>query len=265
MRRRAAAADRQTATEQPLQPFRLEHVGGRALGMVAVAVEQQHAVALRGKREVMQYYHGGTAGACRRADLAHGLLLVAQIEMLQRFVEQQQACVLRPQLREARALALAAGQRCVRLQRLRRKIGPLEAGGASIVMEHQELRTRLESLEVQTRDLDGAIEKAAAAKGAKTAFDRELSRSDVPASQRHLIARHAADAIPELAKELKAQLVVMGAVSRTGIKRLLISNTAERILDALPCDVLVMKPVHFGARVPKTRRGVQFIATPMGT
>ena len=47
------------------------------------------------------------------------------------------------------------------LERLRRKIGPLEAGGAGIVMEHQELRARLESLEVQTRDLDGAIEKAA--------------------------------------------------------------------------------------------------------
>lgn len=46
------------------------------------------------------------------------------------------------------------------LERLRRKIGPLEAGGASIVLEHQELRARLESLEVQTRDLDGAIEKA---------------------------------------------------------------------------------------------------------
>ncbi|MFZ9352917.1 MAG: chromosome segregation protein SMC, partial [Candidatus Limnocylindrus sp.] len=47
------------------------------------------------------------------------------------------------------------------LERLRRKIGPLEAGGASVVIEHQELRARLESLEVQTRDLDGAIEKAA--------------------------------------------------------------------------------------------------------
>lgn len=46
------------------------------------------------------------------------------------------------------------------LERLRRKIGPLEAGGAGIVMEHQELRSRLESLEIQTRDLDGAIEKA---------------------------------------------------------------------------------------------------------
>ncbi|MEN9704513.1 MAG: hypothetical protein RLZZ393_392 [Pseudomonadota bacterium] len=122
----------------------------------------------------------------------------------------------------------------------------------------------VDKLDLNLPNLSAHIE-AEAAKGAKTAFDRELSRSDVPASQRHLIARHAADAIPELAKELKAQLVVMGAVSRTGIKRLLIGNTAERILDALPCDVLVMKPVHFGARVPKTRRGVQFIATPMGT
>ncbi len=62
----------------------------------------------------------------------------------------EQASLVAPDPEELRAL-----------ERLRRKIGPLEAGGASIVMEHQELRARLESLEVQTRDLDGAIEKAA--------------------------------------------------------------------------------------------------------
>ena len=47
------------------------------------------------------------------------------------------------------------------LERLRRKIGPLEAGGASIAIEHRELRERLESLESQAADLDGAIAKAA--------------------------------------------------------------------------------------------------------
>jgi len=46
------------------------------------------------------------------------------------------------------------------LERLRRKIGPLDAGGASIAIEHRELRDRLESLEAQTIDLDGAIAKA---------------------------------------------------------------------------------------------------------
>mgnify|MGYP003344688843 CR=1 FL=1 len=46
------------------------------------------------------------------------------------------------------------------LERLRRKIGPLDATGASIALEHRELRARLESLETQTRDLDGAVAKA---------------------------------------------------------------------------------------------------------
>ena len=46
------------------------------------------------------------------------------------------------------------------LERLRRKIGPLEVGGASVALEHQELRSRLESLETQAKDLDGAIAKA---------------------------------------------------------------------------------------------------------
>jgi universal stress protein E len=122
----------------------------------------------------------------------------------------------------------------------------------------------VDKLDLNLPNLSAWIE-AEAAKGAKAAFDKELTRSSASVAKRHLIARHAADAIPELARELKAQLVVMGAISRTGIKRLLIGNTAERILDALPCDVLVMKPAHFGARVPKTQRGVQFIATPMST
>ena len=47
------------------------------------------------------------------------------------------------------------------LERLRRKIGPLEAGGANIAVEHRELRERLESLESQAADLDAAIAKAA--------------------------------------------------------------------------------------------------------
>ena len=48
------------------------------------------------------------------------------------------------------------------LERLRRKIGPLDAAGASVAIEHRELRERLESLEAQTTDLDGAIARATA-------------------------------------------------------------------------------------------------------
>jgi len=77
------------------------------------------------------------------------------------------------------------------------------------------------------------------------------------------VARHAVDAIPDTARKLKSSIVVMGAISRSGIKRLLIGNTAERILDSLSCDVLVVKPAHFKSGIARTKRGIQFIATPL--
>ncbi len=45
-----------------------------------------------------------------------------------------------------------------------------------------------------------------------------------------------------LAKHIKADFIVMGAVSRGGLKRLFIGSTAERVLDHLPCDLLIVKP-----------------------
>lgn len=36
--------------------------------------------------------------------------------------------------------------------------------------------------------------------------------------------------------------MVMGAVSRSRLDRLLVGNTAERVMDNLECDVLVVKP-----------------------
>ena len=53
----------------------------------------------------------------------------------------------------------------------------------------------------------------------------------------------------------------MGAVSRSGLKRLVIGNVAEQVLDALPCDVLVLKPASFKARVGSSARGVRLVAT----
>jgi nucleotide-binding universal stress UspA family protein len=53
------------------------------------------------------------------------------------------------------------------------------------------------------------------------------------------------DVIPAVANELRADLVVMGTVSRTGIPGLLIGNTAEVILNNLECGVLAVKPAGF--------------------
>lgn len=58
----------------------------------------------------------------------------------------------------------------------------------------------------------------------------------------HLPMGSAQKAIPALVKELKADLVVMGTVARTGIPGFIVGNTAEAILDQLQCSVLAIKP-----------------------
>lgn len=51
--------------------------------------------------------------------------------------------------------------------------------------------------------------------------------------------------LPVFAREQRAQVVVTGAVSRTSAERALYCHTAARVLDALECDVLVVKEEGF--------------------
>ena len=78
---------------------------------------------------------------------------------------------------------------------------------------------------------------------AKKWTGEELYNSVQPRT--HLSKGDARKVIPELSRELNADLVVMGTVARTGIPGLLIGNTAESILDQLDCSVLAVKPPGF--------------------
>jgi universal stress protein E len=53
-----------------------------------------------------------------------------------------------------------------------------------------------------------------------------------------------------LTDQLRADAVVMGAVSRSGLKGLFIGNTAEDVLDRLHCDLVIVKPKGFKATLP---------------
>ena len=81
----------------------------------------------------------------------------------------------------------------------------------------------------------------------------------VPAKNCHLAGYHAVDAIPAVARENHCDIVVMGALSRSGLKRALIGNTAERLLEDLRCDVLVVKPPRFATHVAAKPRGPKYI------
>lgn len=63
--------------------------------------------------------------------------------------------------------------------------------------------------------------------------------------QKHLLKGSPRNVIPAFSKEIKADLVVMGTVARTGVSGFFMGNTAETILNQLDCSVLAIKPNGF--------------------
>jgi universal stress protein E len=88
------------------------------------------------------------------------------------------------------------------------------------------------------------------------------TKAGISRGRRHTVDGDPVFGIPRVARSIRAQIVVMGAVSRSGLKRVFIGNTAERVLNDLPCDVLVVKPPRFKARVKPKSRGVRIVAPP---
>ncbi len=76
-------------------------------------------------------------------------------------------------------------------------------------------------------------------------FNEVVNFHDIDAKRSHLVAGVTHEELPEVSKSVGADLVVMGAVSRNRWKRLFIGATAERTLEHLPCDLLIVKPDWF--------------------
>jgi nucleotide-binding universal stress UspA family protein len=70
-------------------------------------------------------------------------------------------------------------------------------------------------------------------------------KSLVPTLTVHFVKGLAEDVIPELAKALKVEVIVMATLARSGVPGLLIGNTAENILGQVSCSVLTVKPDDF--------------------
>ena len=59
------------------------------------------------------------------------------------------------------------------------------------------------------------------------------------------------DVLPDVAKRLNSELVVIGTVGRTGLSAALVGNTAEHVIDSLDCDVLALKPDGYKSPLAK--------------
>ena len=76
-----------------------------------------------------------------------------------------------------------------------------------------------------------------------------LEREKVDAMRTYVMDGRAEDALPALVSQLGAQMLVMGALSRRGLERLALGDTAERLIHALPCDLLIIKPESVRVRL----------------
>lgn len=91
------------------------------------------------------------------------------------------------------------------------------------------------------------------------AYVAQIKRLLAALAKRHRIAASGAllaqgdpsYVLPTLAARQSAQAVIMGAVSRRGAARAFIGNTAEKVLDHLNCDVIVIKPSRFVTAVTR--------------
>ncbi|HTY48864.1 MAG TPA: universal stress protein [Steroidobacteraceae bacterium] len=99
------------------------------------------------------------------------------------------------------------------------------------------------------------------ARAVEREFGRLAVKAGVAPGRRHLCMGGVATELYETVRKLGATLVVMGAVSRSRLQRWFIGSTAERVLDGLACDALIIKPragtgSRRAARVPPPRHGM---------
>ena len=98
--------------------------------------------------------------------------------------------------------------------------------------------------EYRDEEIHGAYLTRVQARVLELAEQRNIAREQV-----HIENGLAAETLPRYANQRKAAIVAMGAVSRSRFRRALVGDTAERALDALSCDALIVKPPGFRTAV----------------
>lgn len=72
-------------------------------------------------------------------------------------------------------------------------------------------------------------------------LDALAAANGIDARHTHQLPGSTRDVLPTFARTENADVVVMGALARWGLKRMVIGSTAEKVLDHLPCDILIVR------------------------
>lgn len=76
----------------------------------------------------------------------------------------------------------------------------------------------------------------------RKALDELLADYSIPPEQLHFLDQTPIYALEKTAEELPADVVVMGAISRSRLSEMLVGSTAEKVIDFMDTDILIVKP-----------------------
>ena len=122
--------------------------------------------------------------------------------------------------------------------------------GGEVSLIHVEDTARLVPARLLGRRAKAEASDSLAAVSVQT-LARLAKRHGIAATNQVLRSGTPADVLTASVAELKADLLVMGAVSRSGLGHSHIGGTAEAVIDAVACDVLIVKPRLFKTAVPR--------------
>jgi universal stress protein E len=95
-------------------------------------------------------------------------------------------------------------------------------------------------ISVPVRELTEALEQRH-----REAVEQLIAGYPVERENLHIHQGVPQELLISLAQHVRADMVVIGSVSRSRLKRAFIGSTAERVLDRLPCDLMIVKPAGF--------------------
>lgn len=89
----------------------------------------------------------------------------------------------------------------------------------------------------------GTVDDAERVRRTTEALEKVVRSVGLPQAVLHveLVAGNPANGVVELAERLGVELVVMPSLGRTGIARLALGSTSERVVRLAPCPVLVLR------------------------
>lgn len=93
-------------------------------------------------------------------------------------------------------------------------------------------------------------------------LQRLIRRAHADVKAVHVTRGNVAESLTQFAGSLRAQILVMGIISRRWMKRFVIGDTAESIIRGLPCDLLLIKPSGFRLRLGRTRKEAIVLPRP---